>query len=332
MAKLSRKITMRLIWLKTSWKSLFVSFFLSLVAIVLWIEFVGLAPLVGDLTIDQNTMWSLHPSILSGVNEYGYRGHPIDLDAPKSGIRIAVVGDSATYGIGRFRPSTTFSGVLEQQLNEAGVPCEVANLGVPGFTIIQGLRRLSGFLEDGEFDFAIFRFAHNERQYSVTRLTDSNRQLAKLPFSNIRWVDRSRLIRSLQFVRARWKSIDGLGPSYVRRVPQGEFHKKVLESIRLCQAQGAEAIWCKYTVLNNDETLDDYNRTINEACVQAGVKFVEFPNLLAASSDAFLLNENHPNGLGHQIIGKTLSVAVLEMVAQRNTRPGGTAQIDSVVP
>lgn len=65
------------------------------------------------------------------VNNLGFRG-PDFSRRPKSGTeRIAIIGDSFTYGWG-LDQDQTWPAILEQCLRSSGRPVEIANLGVPG--------------------------------------------------------------------------------------------------------------------------------------------------------------------------------------------------------
>jgi lysophospholipase L1-like esterase len=61
------------------------------------------------------------------INQYGMRGPDIDED--HSRLRILSLGDSVTFGLG----GVTYPRVIEDVLNEAGLPAEVINAGVEGY-------------------------------------------------------------------------------------------------------------------------------------------------------------------------------------------------------
>ena len=61
-------------------------------------------------------------------NNFGFRGKDITMAKPKDKIRIFVVGDSFTFGVGS-NDHETIPFVLEKQLLESGFPVEVINAG-----------------------------------------------------------------------------------------------------------------------------------------------------------------------------------------------------------
>jgi hypothetical protein len=69
-------------------------------------------------------------SYVARINNLGFRGRDFDLRKP-SGKRVAVLGDSFTYGWG-VDNGQTWPQVLERRLRAAGLQVEVANLGAPG--------------------------------------------------------------------------------------------------------------------------------------------------------------------------------------------------------
>jgi len=65
-------------------------------------------------------------------NADGFRDREFRHDATPGLRRILAVGDSFTFGDGVARVEDTWPRVLEHDLREAGVACEVYNVGVPG--------------------------------------------------------------------------------------------------------------------------------------------------------------------------------------------------------
>jgi len=69
------------------------------------------------------------------INPQGWRDRPF---GPKSGTRIAAVGDSATFGWD-VNAEDSYPKVLERLLREQGRDVEVLNLGIPGYSSHQGV-------------------------------------------------------------------------------------------------------------------------------------------------------------------------------------------------
>jgi lysophospholipase L1-like esterase len=78
------------------------------------------------------------------INDRGFRGPKIP---PKKGgtYRIVALGESTTFGLTLKREDMTWPALLQQMIQERLKPVrpvEVINAGVPGFSIVENLRRL----------------------------------------------------------------------------------------------------------------------------------------------------------------------------------------------
>ncbi|GAG21823.1 unnamed protein product, partial [marine sediment metagenome] len=225
--------------------------------VLFWIEAVGLAPIMGDLVIDGRLFWKLHPSKVCGVNKDGYRGVRIDPAAPKDKLRIAAFGDSSTYGLGVVVPDEVYPAKLGRILNERGLPSEVMNFGVPGYTIVQVVRLLRDRALPLRPDIATFCLGHNEGKTSRTRLADSNRRLDEAPFLRSSLARRFRSLRLWQFLRSRWLPIREVKEPSVR-VPLDEFRELAAHGIELCRENGVTPVWIEYVELDPSDTLSPY--------------------------------------------------------------------------
>lgn len=89
--------------------------------------------------------WDLQPGSLEPnggdlINDEGFRGPRIPRERVDGALRVALVGDSCTYGTGVEYPRT-WGALLEERLEEAGREVEILNAGVPGYTLFQAARR-----------------------------------------------------------------------------------------------------------------------------------------------------------------------------------------------
>lgn len=284
--------------------SLFTTFF--------WVETVGLTPIFGDMILDDELFWKLRPSWIAGVNEDGYRGRrlePADLKTPNR-LRIASFGDSSTYGLGIFRPGQVYPALLEQGLNETGLPCVVANFGVPGYAISQGAKLFEKKLEETRLDVATFLFGHNEWKTSRTGLADSNRILARAPFQNSLILRLSRTARLWQFLRSRWTPKVKPKERPLPRVSLDEFEGLVTRCIELSRARKVLFLWVEYVEIEENERQRPYVEKARRLCREKGVIFVEMDVLRTAGEKAFLSDGSHPGKLGHRLIAEALARAI----------------------
>lgn len=293
---------------------------LSVVTTLLWMELVGVAYLIGDIELDPVLFWKLHPSRIAGINRQGYRGEIMEPEASRRGLRLLMLGDSSTYGVGVFFPRDTYSAQLGRMLRERGTPCQVANLGVPGYTLFQGmevLRQRAGTLKP---DVATFRFGCNDRYYSRTNLTDDNRKLVSAPFLGSPLTDIFRNARYYQFSRSQWGPIrpEEVSQEKTRRVPEPRYEKLVHQAIAFCRARGILPIFIEHVIHAPDPPAVAYNAICRRACAEEGVKYVETAGLREAGEEAFIFDEVHPNRLGHRIIAEALADAI---EAAKSTSP-----------
>jgi lysophospholipase L1-like esterase len=99
-------------------------------------------PSSGLLRFHPGWLWELRPGAQYQeieVNAYGFRGPAVAPDATRRGVRIAVLGDSATLGL-FFGGSEadTWPRALETDLRNCGIESEVLNFGIPCFSAAQG--------------------------------------------------------------------------------------------------------------------------------------------------------------------------------------------------
>jgi lysophospholipase L1-like esterase len=109
----------------------------------------------GIYAADPELGWGLQPRyqgayhandlvVETTVNSLGYRGPEWDEARQQAALRVLVVGDSCTLGMG-VGDEETYSAVLERALRERGLDAAVFNAGVSGYDTVQEaavLRRL----------------------------------------------------------------------------------------------------------------------------------------------------------------------------------------------
>ena len=77
-------------------------------------------------------IYELNPKHV-GVSAQGFRDREFSLTPPDGTFRIAVLGDSVSYGL-TVAPTAVFPKILETKLTESGARVEVINAGVPAYT------------------------------------------------------------------------------------------------------------------------------------------------------------------------------------------------------
>lgn len=105
--------------------------------------------------------WELRPGELDH-NSAGIRGPEATRKKPQGVWRIAMIGDSVTYGLG-VEVEQTFPSLLESELNPADTgPVEVLNFGVPGYNSFQEYTLLRKRVLDYEPDLVVMTFTPDD--------------------------------------------------------------------------------------------------------------------------------------------------------------------------
>ncbi len=98
------------------------------------------------------------------VNSLGFREREIDLTKPENMFRIAVIGDSITFGQG-VGEENRFTNRLEKRLNEltgSGQSYEVLNFGLPGAETVDHVRFLQDSVLKTDPDFILLQWYTND--------------------------------------------------------------------------------------------------------------------------------------------------------------------------
>jgi len=107
----------------------------------------------------------------ANANSHGFRTAEYTIARPADTFRVAVVGDSITWGQGVKLPET-FGVLLEQQLGEALAPhdvaAEVLALGVCGSRLADDFMRIRAHVESLQPDLVVIQFFPNDLEYLVS--------------------------------------------------------------------------------------------------------------------------------------------------------------------
>jgi len=94
-------------------------------------------------------------------NSWGFREREFDLAKPEGVYRIAVVGDSITFGQG-VEEENRFTNLLEKRLNDQNGEYEVLNFGRPGAETVDHLDILNDPVLKTESDFILLQWFTND--------------------------------------------------------------------------------------------------------------------------------------------------------------------------
>ena len=112
---------------------------------------------------DPNAAFRYAPPV---ENAFGFRERDVGPAKPPGTYRIAVLGDSLTYGVGVPASTDRFTNLLERQLNERrggqGPVYEVLNFGHPGWDTEQEVEALRRVVWQFEPDFVLLQWYIND--------------------------------------------------------------------------------------------------------------------------------------------------------------------------
>jgi lysophospholipase L1-like esterase len=272
--------------------------------------------------------------------------------APPGVLRVVALGDSSTFGFGE-PYANSYCAQLEALLNERGVPAEVIDLGVIGYTIRQGLERWRALGRAQHPDVVIAAFgAINDHLAAVDvaddqRIADSKARNDPLRRSTEWLRDHSRLtqlaaraIEGRQVAAAekrkqwfdRWEAQRAREPRLgyddyagVRRVPLALF-EATLEELRAdVEASGARLVLLSMprqpkleqtspVLLQYTELVQRYAREHGLDCIDVRGAFRD-RSRIEQGFTALLHDTVHPTAAGHRLIAADLA-SVLAAHAQ----------------
>ena len=107
----------------------------------------------------------------SKLNSYGFRDAEYDLEPTKDTIRIAIVGDSFTFGYGLENQEDTYVKQLEKILNaNSRQKYEVLNFGTSGANILDVYWLLKYKILEFNPDIVIYGFFPNDLEFHQNNL------------------------------------------------------------------------------------------------------------------------------------------------------------------
>lgn len=285
------------------------------------------------------------------VNDLSFRGPVLPLEKNPGVLRIATLGDSSTFG--QYVPwEDTYSEKTVTKLGAAGVPAEVIDAGVIGFTVRQALERyrlqVSAFKPDivvgafgsilehlgsiGASDDEIIRTQVLDQNPWVTQWRRLRRDLRVMHL--IGWcadelqggrekMREARRSRELWQIEIR----DTLGkPDWPgqRRVSLQEFEECIMTLKREVERDGGRLVLLSLPRRDRLEletpVLLEYSKKILEIGKREGIPVVDGHEVMhhARRDDGYTIPEFmqdnvHPSAIGHEYLARALSQTILEM-------------------
>jgi lysophospholipase L1-like esterase len=277
--------------------------------------------------------------------------------APDGVLRIVALGDSSTFGGGEAY-SNTYCAQLERKLGERGIPAEVIDLGVIGYTVRQGLERWRELGREQHPDIVIAAFgAVNDHLAAIDVADDLRIQQSRERNDALRvsanWVrDHSRLVHAAarivegrQVVAAerreqwfkRWEAqrakearLGYADYTGVRRVGLPLFEQTLGELESEVAASGARLMLICMPRRNDLETenpvLVEYTQLVRRYasehqldCIDAHALFRDRKRFEAEGVQLYHDNV-HPTTAGHQLIAEELCARIAARAAAGSAR------------
>ncbi len=280
-------------------------------------------------------------------NSLGFRGaEPLPVRT-KNSIRIAIFGDSSSFGWG-VNEEDTFGIQLRARLKNAhpNLEFEVINFGIPGDSSAYGRLIAERFIPELSPDIAIIAFGANDAKLVYTPHTAQvERFRAGQALQTLRLVAReSALYRLLESMTAATPRKGPL-PTKVVAVSRVEYERNLRTMVNLAEKSGA-----RRSLIMTVCTPGDYAKSAARAARKGRASFLnaqalllksipalksgdQYPALVAAMREQypeFLLRDDlfyvssdlcHPNVVGHALIADRLAELLKKHLAEPSVTP-----------
>jgi len=285
---------------------------------------------------------------LRSTNSRGFRGTE-EIQGPKveGELRIFLVGDSSTFGLG-VEDQQTYGAVLERRLSEwTGRSVTVVNTASPGHTSYQGWILWQRWVDLVDPDILIWAYNNDP----CLDMVPEEERLARRP--SLRVVERV-LFRSDLYLMAREVLLGVARRSdrarfaqtspteaegWVPRIPFDDYHGFLEDFEDAAARRCARAVFVRMP-LNRASILDHpiyatsfddryRDHLSDEFCVQPGRHCANLESIFdgLGGADLFLPHHLfHPSAKGHEIIGKVLTRTIVDRgLLEPQTPPCGVA-------
>lgn len=252
------------------------------------------------------------------INRQGFRGD--DFRPAKTGLRVAVLGNSCSFGWG-VATERTFAFLLQEKLRQLpGLQtAEVYNFSVPGYTSFQGERNYRLAVRPYRPDILLVTFGWNDQWLSANQRPDKNQKMPpQIIINAYNFLGRSRFYRfykSLLFSVA--PRLDSLRfRTDLTRVSLADFKENLGRIIRSAQTDGTAVILLTSpspavppvpgTAFNQlvQEIHFSYNQMTRESAAWYSVGLVDLAGIFDRSGNLFddpLRDPFHYNRHGHAL-------------------------------
>jgi lysophospholipase L1-like esterase len=294
---------------------------------------------------DPRLFWTFRPGTVFDaespvpINAGGFRGRMPADPRPAGLLRVAVMGDSVAFGAVASWPE-----LLEEDLATALAerPAEVLNFGVPGYTVVQGLRQYEDRVGGLAPDVVIIAYGWNDHWLAHGDLPDAERRFPSRRMATLAsHLTRLRVVQALHALlpSPAESAAPRVNERAVRRVSPEVFRRSLDTFVEQVRAAGARPV---VVTLPSALTLDAfppylldmgftsspeaamadhrlYAGLAAQAAGVAGVAFVDLQPVLsfpegAPNTDLFSPDRIHPTPEGQRLIAAALAPVIVGLL------------------
>ncbi|MFC1877895.1 SGNH/GDSL hydrolase family protein [Thermodesulfobacteriota bacterium] len=258
------------------------------------------------------------------LNSLGYREKEFEIIKPTNRYRIAVIGDSFTFGQG-IQVTDRFSNVLEKSLNDRTDKFEVLNFGVPGSESVDHLRTLKNTVLGLHPDFILLQWFINDFEGH-----DKEDRPHSLPLIPGIWLRKRLHEHSVLYFLAnkQWQQIQlkiGMTGNYIDYMKErfGNADNEDVQDglsllksmIQICRDRNVEFGIVLFPILH-DALNEDYpfaylHRYVIDVCLQENVPFLDLREVFSRieNSQSLWVNplDSHPGKQANLIAATAIS-------------------------
>jgi hypothetical protein len=245
----------------------------------------------------------------------------------KNEYRIAIAGDSITYGSGIERAEDTFACVLEEVLNQRqkAVSVQTYNFGVPAYSVKEMSATLEHRMMAIEPDMVIMAIVKDDLNLSRTPLVDKwgymvNADTSKLLSSGsiikryLRKIHLLYLLRDIYITKKCWflTCNSGYESAIKNKVPDS--YKYITQFVKFAETNNLPYLIVLIPSLNSE--LENLSARIN----RDGINFIDLSaTLMKFTPEQFKVSkyDGHPSVAVHREIGEILANRVLLFLNDR---------------
>jgi hypothetical protein len=245
--------------------------------------------------------------------------------------RIAIVGDSGTFGEGVPNTEDTFTQVLENALNhkQAAVKVRVFNYGASAYSVKEMAATLQYRMLDIDPDLVVMVIIDHDFALARTPTVDSSAYLIDTRLACIR-ISRSTIRQTLRHVHLAYVLSDvgdflcNEGRDVMESLRDGQLPESYLYVQRFKEI--AEKHNRRYLFVFRPSERSAFFHRVSEQLRRDGIRFIDLSSLRNEfSREQFRASrfDQHPSGMVHHRIGEALADHILHnaLVAAAPTQP-----------